>query len=93
MHRYRTHTCGELRKENIDQTVKVSGWINSVRDHGGILFIDLRDHYGLTQIVIDPSQPFYKGVEHWRVETTVCFTGTVVARFPEAVNQSSPPAR
>ncbi len=86
MHRYRTHTCGELRKENVDQTVKVSGWINSVRDHGGILFIDLRDHYGLTQIVIDPSQPFYKGVEHWRVETTICFTGKVVARFPEAVN-------
>ncbi len=86
MHRYRTHTCGELGKENIDQTVKISGWINSVRDHGGILFIDLRDHYGLTQIVIDPSQPFYKGVEHWRVESTVCFIGKVVSRIPEAVN-------
>ncbi len=86
MHRYRTHNCNELRAENVDQTVKVSGWINSVRDHGGILFIDLRDHYGLTQIVIDPSQPFYKGVEHWRVETTICFIGKVVARFPEAVN-------
>jgi aspartyl-tRNA synthetase len=86
MHRYRTHTCGELRSEHIDQTVKVSGWINSVRDHGGIIFIDLRDHYGLTQVVIDPAQPFYKGIEHWRVETTVCFIGKVVARFPEAVN-------
>ena len=86
MHRYRTHNCGELRAENIDQTVKVSGWIHSVRDHGGIIFIDLRDHYGLTQVVIDPSQPFYKGVEHWRVESTICFVGKVVARIPEAVN-------
>jgi len=86
MHRYRTHTCGELRKEHVGETVKVSGWINSVRDHGGIIFIDLRDHYGLTQIVIDPSQPFYKGVEHWRVETTVCFVGQVVDRIPEAIN-------
>ncbi|MDF7799835.1 aspartate--tRNA ligase [Pontiellaceae bacterium B1224] len=86
MHRYRTHTCGELRKENIDETVKVSGWVHSVRDHGGIIFIDLRDHYGLTQVVIDPSQPFYKGIEHWRVESTICFVGKVVARIPEAVN-------
>jgi len=86
MHRYRTHTCGELRKENIDETVKISGWINSVRDHGGIIFIDLRDHYGLAQVVIDPSQSFYKGVEHWRVESTICFIGKVVARIPEAVN-------
>ena len=86
MHRYRTHNCGELRKENVDETVKVSGWVHSVRDHGGIIFIDLRDHYGLTQVVIDPSQSFYKGVEHWRVESTICFTGKVVARFEEAVN-------
>jgi aspartyl-tRNA synthetase len=86
MHRYRTHTCGELRKDHVDQTVKVSGWINSVRDHGGIIFIDLRDHYGLTQVVIDPSQPFYKGVEHWRAETTVCFVGQVVNRIADAVN-------
>jgi len=86
MHRYRTHTCGQLRKEEIGQTVKISGWVHSVRDHGGIIFIDLRDHYGLTQVVIDPSQPFYKGVEHWRVESTICFTGKVIARIPEAVN-------
>ncbi|HEY5653105.1 MAG TPA: aspartate--tRNA ligase [Pontiella sp.] len=86
MHRYRTHNCGELRKENVDEIVKISGWVHSVRDHGGIIFIDLRDHYGLTQVVIDPSQPFYKGVEHWRVESTICFTGKVVARIPEAIN-------
>ena len=90
MHRYRTHTCGELRKENIDETVKISGWVHSVRDHGGIIFIDLRDHHGLTQIVIDPSQSFYKGIEHWRVESTICFIGKVVARIPEAVNPRLP---
>jgi aspartyl-tRNA synthetase len=86
MHRYRTHNCGELRRENVHTIVKLSGWVNSVRDHGGIIFIDLRDHYGLTQIVIDPSQPFYKGVEHWRVESTICFTGQVVDRIPDAIN-------
>ncbi|VGO16615.1 Aspartate--tRNA ligase [Pontiella desulfatans] len=86
MHRYRTHNCGELRKENVHEIVKLSGWVNSVRDHGGIVFIDLRDHYGLTQIVVDPSQPFYKGVEHWRVESTICFTGQVVDRIPDAIN-------
>ncbi len=86
MHQYRTHTCGQLRKEQVGETVRISGWVNSVRDHGGVIFIDLRDHYGLTQVVIDPSQPFYKGVEHWRVESTICFTGNVVARIPEAIN-------
>ena len=86
MHQYRTHTCGELKKNNIGDIVKLSGWVHSVRDHGGIIFIDLRDHYGLTQIVIDPSMSFYKGVDHWRVESTLCFVGKVVERIPEAIN-------
>jgi len=86
MHRYRTHTCGELRTHHVGEQVRLSGWINSVRDHGGIIFIDLRDHYGLTQIVIDPQRDFHKSVEHWRVETVVCFTGQVVARTPETIN-------
>ena len=54
---YRTHTCGELRKSDVGKNVRISGWIHSVRDHGGVIFIDLRDHYGLTQVVIDPSSP------------------------------------
>jgi len=86
MHKYRTHTCEELRKENVGETVKISGWVNSVRDHGGIIFIDLRDHYGLTQVVIHPESEFYQGVDHWRVETVLCFEGEIVARAAEAVN-------
>ncbi|NOU36067.1 MAG: aspartate--tRNA ligase [Kiritimatiellaceae bacterium] len=86
MHKFRTHTCGQLRKENVGQTVRLSGWVNTIRDHGGVLFIDLRDHYGITQIVISPDKAFYKNIEHWRVETVCCFTGTIVARDASAVN-------
>lgn len=86
MHKFRTHKCGELRKSDIDKTVRLSGWVHRVRDHGGIIFIDLRDHYGLTQVVIDPQREFYKGLEHWRSETVLCFTGKVVARTEETIN-------
>jgi len=86
MHEFRTHTCGELRKSDVGITARLSGWIHSVRDHGGIIFIDLRDHYGKTQVVIDPTKDFYQELERWRVETVVCFTGKVVARTPETVN-------
>ena len=86
MHQFRTHTCGALRKSNVGETVRISGWINSVRDHGGVIFIDLRDHYGKTQVVIDPKMDFYQELERWRVETVVCFTGKVVERTPETVN-------
>ena len=83
---YRTHTCGELRKSDVGKTVKIAGWIHSVRDHGGVIFIDLRDHYGLTQIVIDPERDFYRALDKWRVESVVRFDGVVVARAPETVN-------
>lgn len=86
MHKFRTHNCGQLRKENVGQTVRLSGWVNTIRDHGGVLFIDLRDHYGITQIVISPDKAFYKDIEHWRVESVLCFTGNVVARDASAVN-------
>ena len=86
MHPFRTHNCGELRREQVGQTVRLSGWVNTIRDHGGVLFIDLRDHYGITQIVISPEKPFYKDIEHWRVETVLCFTGGIVARDGAAVN-------
>ena len=86
MHRYRTHTCGELRMKDVGQEAKLGGWIHSVRDHGGIIFIDLRDHYGITQIVVDPERDFHRVLEHWRLETVVSFAGAVVARTPDTVN-------
>ena len=86
MSKYRTHTCADLRKGDVGEIVRLSGWIHSVRDHGGVIFIDLRDHYGLTQVVIDPECDFYQALERWRVETVVCFEGKVVARTPETVN-------
>ena len=86
MSKYRTHTCAQLRKGDVGETVRLSGWVHSVRDHGGVIFIDLRDHYGLTQIVIDPECDFYQELERWRVETVICFEGKVVARSDETVN-------
>ena len=86
MEQFRTHTCGALRKTEVGQSVKIAGWVHSVRDHGGVIFIDLRDHYGLTQVVIDPEKDFYQELERWRVESVIAFTGTVVARTPETVN-------
>ena len=86
MEQFRTHTCGALRKTEVGQTVKIAGWVHSVRDHGGVIFIDLRDHYGLTQVVIDPEKDFYQELDRWRVESVLSFTGKVVARTPETVN-------
>jgi len=90
MHKYRSHTCGQLRKEHVGQQARISGWIHSVRDHGGIIFIDLRDHYGITQVVVDPKRDFYQSLEKWRVETVVCFTGSVVARTESTINSKIP---
>ena len=83
---YRSHTCGELRRADAGKSVRIAGWIHSVRDHGGVIFIDLRDNYGLTQVVIDPERDFYQALDKWRVESVVQFDGTVVERTPETVN-------
>lgn len=80
MHRYRSHTCGALRDSHIDQTVRLSGWCHRIRDHGGVLFIDLRDHYGLTQCVADPDSPAFKVVETLRSEWVVKIDGLVRRR-------------
>ena len=90
MHAYRTHTCGELRKEHVGQTVRLSGWVNRRRDHGGLLFIDLRDHYGITQCVIEPEEAAFADVDRARAEWVLTLTGKVVARFAEAVNPDLP---
>ena len=80
MHRYRTHTCGQLRPSDIGQTVRVSGWCHRIRDHGGVLFIDLRDHYGITQCVADPDSPAFKLAETVRAEWVVRIDGRVRER-------------
>ncbi len=86
MHPYRTHTCGELAKAHAGLTVRLSGWIHRKRDHGNLLFVDLRDHYGLTQCVIDSSSPLFAAITAARAESVVVITGPVVERSPETVN-------
>ncbi len=86
MHPYRTHTCAQLSAENVGETVRLSGWIHRKRDHGGVLFVDLRDHYGLTQIVADSDSPALSVLEGLRVESVVTIEGTVKARVAETVN-------
>jgi aspartyl-tRNA synthetase len=90
MHPYRSHTCGALRLSDVGQTVRLSGWINRKRDHGSLLFLDLRDHYGLTQVVIDQSSPIFKAVEAAKLETVVTVTGKVVQRPDETANDRLP---
>lgn len=90
MHPYRTHTCGELRDENEGDTVRLSGWIHRKRDHGNLLFVDLRDQYGITQCVIDTSSPIFATVEGARLESVITVTGSVVARSEETVNATIP---
>jgi aspartyl-tRNA synthetase len=90
MHPYRTHTCGEPRREHAGGQARLSGWIHRMRDHGNLLFVDLRDHYGLTQCVIDTTSPLFGQVESTRAESVVTVTGEVVRRSPETVNPSLP---
>jgi aspartyl-tRNA synthetase len=86
MHAYRTHTCGQLRAEHVGNNVRLSGWVHRKRDLGGLLFIDLRDHYGITQCVVTPSNPNFARLERIRVESVITVTGDVVARDPGTVN-------
>lgn len=90
MHRYRSHTCAALRKSDVGSTVRLSGWVHRVRDHGGLLFIDLRDHYGITQVVADPDSPAFKAAETVRGEWVVRIDGLVKARMDDTVNKGMP---
>ena len=90
MHRYRSHTCAQLRKSDVGAAVRLSGWVHRVRDHGGLLFIDLRDHYGITQIVADPDSPCFKTAEKVRGEWVIRVDGEVKARSAETVNANLP---
>ena len=86
LHAYRTHTCAELRGADVDATVRLSGWIHRKRDHGNLLFVDLRDHYGITQIVTDTDSPAHAVLDRLRAESVVTITGEVVARSAETLN-------
>jgi aspartyl-tRNA synthetase len=86
LHRYRSHTCGALRDANVGETARLSGWVHNVRDLGGLLFIDLRDHYGITQIMAEPGSAAFKLLETCRKEWVVRVDGAVKLRTPETVN-------
>ncbi len=90
MHAYRTHNCAALRASNVGETVRLSGWVHRKRDHGHLLFVDLRDHYGITQIVTDTDSAAFKVLDRIRVESVVTVEGQVVARSPETVNANLP---
>ncbi|WP_341213480.1 aspartate--tRNA ligase [uncultured Limimaricola sp.] len=90
MHAYRTHTCAALTRDNVGDTVRLSGWVHRIRDHGGILFIDLRDHYGVTQVLCDPDSAAFADVEKLRSEWCIRIDGEVKARAPELVNPKLP---
>ena len=90
MHAYRSHTCADLNVSNVGGTVRLSGWVHRVRDHGGILFIDLRDHYGITQVLADPDSAAFSALEKVRSEWCIRIDGVVKAREPELVNKNIP---
>ena len=90
MHLYRTHNCDQLRIINAEQKVRLSGWVHRTRDHGNLLFIDLRDHYGITQCVIDSSSNIFAEVESLSIESVITVTGSVKKRSNETVNSMIP---
>ncbi|MCF6301716.1 MAG: aspartate--tRNA ligase [Devosiaceae bacterium] len=90
MHKYRSHTCAQLTKKNVGETVRLSGWVHRVRDHGGVLFVDLRDHYGITQCVADPDSKAFGAVEALKAEFVIRIDGVVKARDDDAVNKNLP---
>src|SRR5947207_10162343 len=90
MHAYRTHTCGALRLGDAGQTARLSGWVHRKRDHGQLLFIDLRDHYGLTQCVVDVSSPVFEAADSLRLESVVTLTGHIAARSSDTINPRLP---
>ena len=90
MNKYRTHTCNELRKSNVGDQVILSGWINKKRDHGNLLFIDLRDNYGITQIIIDKENSHFKDLERSQLETVIKINGKVIERSKETINSEIP---
>ena len=90
MHTYRTHNCGELRAEQAGSDARLSGWIDRKRDHGNLLFIDLRDNFGTTQVVVDVSSSLFPEIEALPLESVITVTGPVVRRSDETINPGIP---
>ena len=90
MHRYRTHNCGALRLEDAGKQARLSGWVHRKRDHGNLVFVDLRDQFGVTQCVVDTSSPVFATIDNARSETVLCITGSVVERTDDTVNEKLP---
>ncbi len=90
MHAYRSHTCAELTAANVGDTVRLSGWVHRIRDHGGVLFVDLRDHFGITQVLCDPDSPVFNEVENVRSEWCIRIDGNVLARDADLINAKIP---
>ncbi len=90
MHAFRSHTCADLTKSNVGETVRLSGWVHRIRDHGGVLFIDLRDHYGITQVIADGDSPVFNALEKVRSEWCIRIDGNVLARDESLVNPKLP---
>ncbi len=90
MHAYRTHTCGALRLADAGRPARLSGWVHRKRDHGQLLFVDLRDHYGVTQCVIDVTSPLFPAADALRLESVVTVTGHIAARSADTINPRLP---
>ena len=90
MHKYRTHTCSEITKKNSGATVKLSGWIHRKRDHGNLLFIDLRDNFGITQCVIENTDSKFKILEKIKPDSVISITGKILKRSEETINKDLP---
>ena len=93
MHAYRSHTCVDLNKSNVGDTVRLAGWVHRVRDHGGVLFIDLRDHYGITQVIADGDSPVFSELEKVRSEWCIRIDGNVLQRDESLRTRTCQPAR
>ncbi|MEM7719373.1 MAG: aspartate--tRNA ligase, partial [Pseudomonadota bacterium] len=90
MHDFRSHTCADLNANHVGETVRLAGWVHRIRDHGGVLFVDLRDHYGITQVLCDPDSPVFSDVENVRSEWCIRIDGNVKAREPDLINPKIP---
>src|SRR5689334_21367228 len=90
MHLYRSHTCGQLRREQAGTEVRLSGWVFRKRDHGSLLFIDLRDHYGITQVVVQPDRSIFAACQALKLETVITITGRAELRSADTVNAAVP---